>query len=200
MQGTIDDAVPWAISWSLDEAVERTCHALVDDGRVWIVDPVDWEPALERVAALGEPAAVLQLLDRHNRDAASIAARLGVAHLTVPDAIVGSPFEVVPLTRRRRWREAALWWPERRALVVPEAIGTGLAFAVGDGPAGVHPFLRLTPPRRLLRYAPEHLLVGHGPSLHDGAAAALTTAIDRSRRDIPRFVARLPRLVRAARG
>jgi hypothetical protein len=28
------------LSWVLDEALERTSHALVDGGRVWLVDPV----------------------------------------------------------------------------------------------------------------------------------------------------------------
>ena len=40
-----------------------------------------------------------------------------------------------------RWREVALWWPQRKALVVAEAVGTGRYFAVGPGPVGVHPWL-----------------------------------------------------------
>ena len=197
--GTIDDGTDFALTWTIDEPTARSSHALVDDGRVWLIDPIDWAPALERVATLGKPAGVVQLLDRHNRGSAAVAARLGVPHLTVPAAIADSPFELVALTHRRWWRESALWWPARRTLVVPEAVGTTAGFVVGTGPVGVHPALRALPPRRLRAYAPDHLLVGHGAALHDDAAAALTSALDRSRRDIPRLLSRLPRLIRGAR-
>ena len=100
--------------------------AATGDG-VWFVDPVDVPEAMERAAALGAPAGVIQLLDRHNRDCAAIAARLGVPHLKVPDAVPGSPFEVVRVLDVPGWHEAALWWPEHRVLVVAELIGTNAA-------------------------------------------------------------------------
>lgn len=199
MDGTIDDSAGFALTWTIDEPMARSSHALAADGRVWILDPVDWPPALELVTALGEPAAVVQLLDRHGRDSAAIADRLGVPLLAVPAALDDSPFRLVSLTQRRWWRETALWWPARETLVVAEAIGTAAPFALGAGAAGVHPMLRLLPPARLRAYAPRHLLVGHGPPVHDGAAAALAAALDGSRRDIPRLVRRLPRLLRDAR-
>lgn len=37
------------------------------------------------------------------------------------------PFEIVPLVRRFRWDEVALWWPERRVLVCADALGTVLS-------------------------------------------------------------------------
>src|SRR3712207_7816367 len=46
----------------------------------------------------------------------------------------------------RSWREKGLWWETRKALVVPEAIGTHPMFSGGQ-PAGVHLMLRLLPPR-----------------------------------------------------
>jgi hypothetical protein len=154
---------------------------------VWLVDPTDTPEALELIRALGEPAAVLQLLDRHNRDCAAVASRLGVPHLRVPDALPGTPFVVVPLMGNRFWREAALWWAGRRALIVAEAVGTSPAYAPGRQGAGIHIGLRLRPPRLLAGYAPEHLLVGHGAALHGPrAAAALHEALRRSRRDLPR--------------
>lgn len=58
--------------------MQRASHALAVEGRVWLVDPVD-APELEaRIRLLGEPAGVVQLLDRHGRDCAAWAARLGV--------------------------------------------------------------------------------------------------------------------------
>lgn len=188
--------VDFALSWVVDETMERASHAVVDDGRVWLIDPVADEQALERAAALGEPAGVVQLLDRHERDGAAVAQRLGVPLLPLPGVLAGSPFEVVPLIDRRWWHEVALWWPARRTLIVPEAVGTGGYFTFGRGAVGVHPMLRLTPPNRLRGCAPEHLLVGHGPPLHREVTAELYGALDRSRRDIPHGLVRLPRMLR----
>src|SRR3954452_16331917 len=92
------------LSWVAEEPMERAFHALVDGGRVWLVDPLDG-PEIEDAAALGEPAGVLQLLDRHNRDCAAVAARLGVPHLSVPDSVPDSPFEAIPAMRAPGWRE-----------------------------------------------------------------------------------------------
>src|SRR4051812_24292401 len=155
------------LSWVMDDAMERACHALRDDdGRVWLVDPARDEEALAAAAALGPPAGVLQLLDRHNRDCAAIAAALEVPHLRVPDMVPDAPFEVRRVVGNRLWHEVALWWPARRALVVAEVLGTGQAFAVGDDPVGVHPLRRLLPPTMLRGLGAAHLLVGHGAPLH----------------------------------
>jgi hypothetical protein len=185
------------LSWIVDEPMTRTSHALVDDGRVWLVDPVDAGDAIDRAAALGEPAGVLQLLDRHRRDCAAVAQRLGVPHLALPDALPGTPLEPVPLIATRFWREVALWWPEREALIVAEAVGTNRMFTAGAGAVGVHMLLRLTPPNRLRRFAPRHLLVGHGAAVNgDTAAPALQEALDRSRRDLPVTLLKLPSALR----
>jgi len=186
------DEFPSGFSWFPDETLTRTSHALDTGDGVWLVDPVDVAEALDRAAALGPPAGVVQLLDRHNRDCAAVAARLGVPHLRVPTAVAGSPFAAVPVLKVPGWHEVALWWAERRVLVVPETIGTNDLYAVGSGPAGVHPLLRALPPGGLRGYAPEHLLVGHGRGVHGPeASAALASAYDRSRRDLPRLAARL---------
>ncbi len=181
------------LTWVLDEPMARASHALVDDfGGVWLVDPTDEPAALEAARALGRPAAVLQLLDRHNRDCARLAERLAVPRLLVPVAVPDAPFEVVPLVDRRFWREVALWWPARRALVVAEALGTSPGYAPGSLGAGVSIGLRLWPPRRLAALEPEHLLVGHGAPLHGPSAApALREALRRSRVDLPRAVVAL---------
>jgi hypothetical protein len=185
------------LTWVEDERMERASHALAVEGRVWLVDPVDEPEAIAEATRLGEPAGVIQLIDRHGRDGKKIADQLAVPLIIVPDELPGTPLRVVPLMRRARWREVALWWEEPRVLVVPEAIGTNLASTVGTGAAGVHPALRIVGAPNVLRgYAPEHLLVGHGPALHGPeTTAALDHALDRARGDIPRFLATLPRLV-----
>jgi hypothetical protein len=191
------DTFAFGFSWVLDEPLQRTSHALADDGRVWLVDPVDVAEPLERAQGLGEVAAVLQLLDRHNRDCATVARRLGVPYLRLPDALPDTPFEVLPVLRLPRWRESALWWPGTRALVVAEAVGTAPLFTGGRAAAGIHIFLRAFPPGRLRGLAPEHLLVCHGEGVHGAAAAAaLEQAYARSRRDIPHVLLGLPSLAR----
>lgn len=178
--------------WIADETMTRTSHAVAVDGKVWLVDPVDWPDAVDRARETGEPAGVIQLLDRHNRDCAALAERLAVRHLRVPDTVPDSPFECIALKRSRQWSETALWWPATRTLLVSEALGTNPFFA-GAAPLGVHPLLRLTPPRALGAFEPEHLLVGHGEGVHGpGAADTLREALRTSRRGLPELLVRLP--------
>jgi hypothetical protein len=191
--------LPFGFSWVQDELMARASQALAAGGRVWLVDPVDSPGAVERAASLGEIAGVIQLVDRHDRDAAAIAARLGVPHLRLPDDLPGSPFEVVRVLQWPKWVERALWWPAQRTLVVGEAIGTTPWFTVRDEPLGVHAFLRPLPPKALRDFAPEHLLVGHGASVHgDAARHGLRRALKRARRDAPRWLAELPKVLREA--
>ncbi|MDX6685137.1 MAG: hypothetical protein QOF86_1265 [Baekduia sp.] len=188
------------LSWVMDDAMQRASHALSDGDRVWLVDPVDDAAALGRAATLGAPAGVLQLLDRHNRDCAPIAARLGVPHYQVPRVLPEAPFTCRSVMRNRLWREVALWWPARRALIVAEALGTAPAFAVGDGPVGVHPMLRLLSPKGLKGFGPEHLLVGHGPPVSGpDIGAQVDRAIDHAGRDLPKLLLKLPSLILAGR-
>ncbi len=190
----IDEIVD-GFGWIQADRMQRASHALAVEGRVWLFDVVD-DPELDaRVQELGEPAAVVQLLDRHNRDCAAVARRLGVPHHIVPAQLPGTPFELRPVLRLRWWREVALWWPERRILLVADAVGTNPYFRAGEEPAGVHPFLRLWPPRSLRGLEPDHLLVGHGEGIHHHPAA-LESALRTARRRIPRWLLDLPRDLR----
>ena len=191
---------PLGVTWVIDDPLLRASHALVDEGRVWFVDPVDAPEALERAAALGEPAGVLQLFVAHPRDGAAIAKRLKVPFHILPDVLRDSPFSVLNLDLGP-WKERALWWPGPRGLVVAESIGTATHYALGPGPAGVHFLRRPLPPGRLKPFLPEHLLVGHGDPVHGAnAAAALLDALNRSRRDIPSFLWKGPGLLRGMQG
>jgi hypothetical protein len=192
-----DDRGERGFSWIVDEPMTRTSHALAVDGHVWLVDPVRYPPALERAAGLGAPRAVLQLLDRHNRDCAALAEELGVPHLVAPEALEGTPFEVVPVRRSRRWNEVALWWPDERTLVVAEAIATNRFFTGGRERAGVHLLMRFSPPREALgRFEPEHLLVGHGEGIHGPEATeALRQALATARTGLLHLLARIPAFV-----
>lgn len=192
------DEYPFGFSWVIDEKVRRTSHALLEDGRVWLVDPVDVPAAIARAEALGPVAGVLQLLDRHNRDCAELAGRLGVPHLRVPDEVPGSALETIPVVRIPGWKETALWWPEHKALVVAEAVGTASFYRGSpERTAGMHMVLRPLPPGKLRGMQPDHLLVGHGKGVHGPAAATgLEEAYRNARRDIPRVLAMLPGALR----
>jgi hypothetical protein len=98
----------------------------------------------------------------------------------------GVPFEIVPLVGRRWWREVALWWPQRRVLVCADALGTVAYFVAGGERVGVHPILRLAPPRRLRAFEPNQLLCGHGAGVHENATSALREALASARRHLPR--------------
>lgn len=179
------DEFEGGFGWIVDEFMARCSHVLVVAGRVWVIDPVLGDGVEDRIRAAGEPAGVLQLLDRHNRDCAELARRLEVPHHVVPTAGV-PPFELIPIRMGRRWKEVALWWPERRVLVCGDALGTVNYFLGRDERLGVHPLLRLRPPRRQLeRLEPVTILCGHGEGVFDNASAALREALSTSRRRIP---------------
>ena len=188
------------LTWVEGDAMARAAHALVADGQVWLIDPFEDEIALSAAVELGRPAGVIQLLDRHHRDGNAIAQRLEIPRLRLPATIPGSPFQVVQVVDRRWWHELALWWPQERALVVAEAVGTAAAFRLGRA-LGVHPLLRPFPPRAQLgSHRPQRLFVGHGPALEGDASDALDRALAASRSDIPKLMTALPGLLRSARG
>ena len=195
MDYRVVDELPFGFGWLIRERYGRTSHALEANGRVWLIDPVDVDGLDERVSGLGEPAGVVQLLDRHARDCSAIATRLGVPHHVVPEALPGTPFEVRRIVGLRVWREVAVWWPERRTLVCADALGTLSFFTAGGGALALHPFLRLAPPRALDGLDPEHVLVGHGRGVHDDAADALREALASSRRGLPRWAAGVARAI-----
>lgn len=189
------DEIELGFGWIAPEppVLERTSHALAADGRVWIFDPVEGEGVVERIQALGEPAGVVQLLDRHSRDCVAVARRLGVSHHEVPfGGVPDSPFDLLPVVRKPGWREVAAWWPREGILVCGDALGTTSYFRAPGERLAVHPLLRPVPPRRLSGLRPRHVLVGHGEGVHgEEAEEALRDALASSRRRIPRWLAGL---------
>jgi hypothetical protein len=176
--------------WARDERLQRTSHALAVAGRVWLVDPVDAPELEELVRSLGEPAGVIQLLDRHERDCDTWARRLGVEHRLAWEGIA-APFDVLPVRDRRWWREVALWEPAGRTLVCADALGTSAFFRARGERIGLHPLIRPFPPRALRGLEPRRILVGHGEAVTAAAAEALEDTLANARR-------RLPAAVRAA--
>ncbi|MCU4753190.1 hypothetical protein OB919_14590 [Halobacteria archaeon AArc-curdl1] len=189
------------------EGMQRASHALAIDGDVWVFDPVDADGLDEALAELGTVTGVVVMLDRHKRDAAEIATRHDVPvympkwfdgvseEIDAPvvrftDSLADTGLEAHVMKDGRSWQEVALYEPDRRILLVPESVGTASYFRAGGEPLGVHPMRRIAPPREeLSRFDPEHILVGHGPGIHEDASAVLATALDTARRRLPRAYA-----------
>ena len=185
-EGRFCDEQEGGFGWQIVERLARASHALEVDGEVWVFDPVAWEPALVRIPELGRPAGVVQLLDRHARDSTEVAERLGVPHYETPDELPAE-IELVEIAGSRFWRELAAWIPSRETLVCADALGTVAYFRAPEERIGVHPMLRLRPPKALRRYAPQHILCGHGAGVHGPEAApALHEALRTSRRRLPK--------------
>jgi hypothetical protein len=184
------DEFEHGFGWVEPGFLERTSHAVVVDGAVWLVDPLDAHGLEERIRGAGRPAGVIQLLDRHHRDGAGLAERLRVPLHVVPfDGVSGAPFSFRRVVRFPGWNEVALWWQEGRVLVCGDALGTASYFRAAGEVLGVHPFLRLLPPRAMARgLTPRHVLCGHGEGIHgEEAAFQLEQALATSRRRVPRW-------------
>ena len=178
------DEFDGGFGWIVDnEFFKRCSHVLVVDGRVWVVDPMDGDGVDERIRAAG--------------DSEALSARLGVPVHVLPKAPVeGAPFEYRTVCKNRGWQEVAIWWPERRVLVVGDSLGTAGYFLAGNERLAVHPLLRpaAVPRKRLGDLEPQVVLCGHGEGVVDDAGPAFREALSTSRRRIPRLLASWVRL------
>lgn len=195
-----DEGVGW-IAYP-DETMQRASHALAVDGDVWVIDPVDVPDLDDLLAEYGEVAGVVILLDRHKRDSAAVANRHDVS-VWVPEFMDGVVEEIDAPTERfryeladtditahkvidnRMWQEAMLYREDTETIVVPEAVGTPEYFRTKTEHLGVHPMLRIKPPKNLTRLDPDRIRVGHGEGIHEDAAETLEDALDGSRRRSP---------------
>jgi hypothetical protein len=204
----IDDLGSFSWLAHPDEFMQRASTAIaLDGGGSLVIDPLDAPGLDEALAPLGDVRAVCILLNRHRRDAEAVAARHDVP-VVVPQVLagMGQPLrlrgiEERTVWRRFGWREAALWLPERRLLVSPEALGTAPYYRANDGERlAVHPVLRLFPPRlSLVAIEPVAIAVGHGAPLTTDAPEALREALRTARRRLPRAWVHALRTSRAAK-
>ncbi len=198
-----DTSAPGILSWEhpSPQFMRRAGHAVVVDDGVWLIDPPALDELDARLEELGAPVAgVLQLLDRHPRDCAALAAKYGVPLLVTPFDGGVEGMEMFPVVRLPVWKEVGVWIPSLKALIVPESLSGAQDFiAPGEG-VGVHPMRRLLPPTGVRTFSTEHLLMGHGAAVHGKAAVskALANAFAGSRRRIPQLV--VAQVTRAATG
>jgi hypothetical protein len=184
----------------------RSSTAIVVGAGTVLVDPVDADGLDAALAQVPRVCGVVTLLDRHQRDAAPMAARLGVPRL-IPRALGGSGVDLPGIEertvlQRRHWREALLWLADRRLLVCAETIGTASFDLARSGDLiGLHPLARLSPPRHAFAgIQPEVIAVGHGEPLTQDAAEALHDALRTARVRLPMNWLRIvPEAVRASR-
>lgn len=213
-ENTLQETVRWdgGVGWLAypEERMQRTSTALAVDDDVWVIDPVDAPELDDLLDEFGDVAGVVLGLDRHFRDAEAIARRHEVA-LYAPAWMSGVRKEVnVPIERfgdelaatgiqaitvRNNsvpsWQEVALYRESDGTLVVPEAVGAGGFFVVGDERLGVHPMLRPFPPRETLgSLSPDRVMTGHGGGVAERAAEALADALAGSRRRAPGLYAK----------
>ena len=197
-----------------NEAMERASHAVAvpneeaDEDDVWVIDPVDAPGVDDLLAEFGSVAGVVVGLDRHKRDAETIATRHDVP-VYVPEWMTGVADAMDATVRRfgRRladtgfesirirdstvppWQEVGLF--DGETLVVPESLGSASYFRGDRERLGVHPMLRFTPPRTALSgLDPDRVLVGHGVGALEDAGAAVEDALAESRRKAPGLYAK----------
>ncbi len=205
-EARVIDRFDGGIGWIAhpDETMQRASHALSTPTGLWLVDPVDCPGLDDLLAEYGDVAGVVVLLDRHRRDAAALARRHDASvwvpafmndladELEVPverfrRELANTGYVARELIDRRFWKEAVLYHEDRELLVVPETLGTASYFRTGDRPVGVHPMLRVRPPRTVGRFRPDRLLVGHGAGVDEDAATHIREALDGARRRIPKL-------------
>jgi hypothetical protein len=211
--GELNKTANWdgGVGWIAhpDEEMQRASYAIIDTAAgdedtdaVYPIDPIDAPGLDEWLEELGDVAGVVILLDRHRRDAAELANRYDVAvHIPswmsgvtskidapvqrLGDEIAG--FEIQRLIDNPLWQEAALYHPEDKILLTPESLGTAEYYCAPGELVGVHPALRLFPPKQLGELDVERLLVGHGASIETGATEQIQSALSGSRSRAPQL-------------
>ncbi|MEY7849849.1 hypothetical protein AB7C87_11705 [Natrarchaeobius sp. A-rgal3] len=198
-----DDGVGWLAH--PDEFGRRASHAVRGEDGIWLLDPLRGVGVETLVADLeGDVAGVVVCSCWHARDADWFAREYDVP-VFVPEWMDRVEERTDAPVRRYRgafdpsvrvircepipmWDEAILYWESHGTLYVPDSMGTIDAFLAGNERIGLELFRRLTPPRRLRRFEPDRILVGHGEGVFDDATRALENALAGGRRRFPRAV------------
>ena len=165
-------------------------HALLADGGAWVVDPTE-APVEDRIRALGEPAGVIQLLDRHERACSQFAERPRRARTTAsrsrasPNHVRDRAGAAAPLAGER----SRSGGPSGACSVCARRARYGAALLRARRGAARRPSVpRATPPRRWAQLEPDHVLCGHGAGVHEEATAAVRDALARIAPPMPRLL------------
>lgn len=187
-----------------NERMERASQAIVGESGVWLIDPLEMSGLGAILESVGEVVGIVLTLGRHKRDAESLASRYGVPiHLpaglsSLADTLdartrsvepfpADTGFDPVSVLVKPGWREYALYDADGGTVYISEAVGTASYFKAPQERLGVHPVLRLWPPRSALGHVTaDHILVGHGEGIMRDGTAALQDALAGARKRAPR--------------
>ncbi|MFC5972547.1 hypothetical protein ACFPYI_14500 [Halomarina salina] len=201
---TVADRFDGGVGWLAhpEETGRRTSHAFVDDGDVWVVDPLDAPGLDDLLAEYGEVAGVAVLSGFHARDADAFARRHDVP-VSLPPKMGRVADRLDAPTRRLRngdggftfrqttplpgWHETVAYREGDGTLYAPDSLGTTAWATVDEERLGVYLLARPVPPRALFEgYDPDRVLVGHGEGVFEDATEALDDALAGARRRFPR--------------
>lgn len=178
--------------YTLDFRNDHEAHRRAD---VWLVDPLRAPGIEDRLRELGNVVGVVVLLGRHSRDAVTFARRFDVplylpvwVDVDVPEdvgivrieeGLPGTEFELLETVDLPLWHEAALY--DGETLLVADALGTANYFTTSEESIGVHPLLRLLPPKTLTDLDPARILTGHGEGVMRRASSELSDSLENAR-------------------
>lgn len=184
------------------EGLKRASHALTFGDGTWLIDPLDFEELDDRLSDLAAVTGIIVLSSLHSRDADVIAHRHEVP-VYIPSWMDGIEMKLdAPIERFERslantkyrthpvydvsiWQECALY--DGSTLIVPEALGTAFHYKLPHQQLGIHPMLRLFPPRgQFAGLEPARVLTGHGFGTMTNATAALENALKGARIHAPK--------------
>ena len=181
------------------EKMMRTSHAFVEDGDVYLVDPVDAVNLDERISEYGEVEGIVVLFARHERDSEKLSERYGCP-VYVPEwfdrsldaeverisgRVPGTEWEIHDVVDSRVSREAALYHEGSKTLIVADALGTANHLCGRGEKLGMSPLYRFNPPQKLLDFEAERVFCGHGEGVMNGASELVEKTVREGRLKTP---------------
>lgn len=182
---------------------ERSSHVIVGNSGHWLIDPLDGPGVRDLLPDASDITGIVLTLDRHQRDCAMFAREFDVA-VAIAGPLRGveadlpcrtestdrfradTGWSVRPVIDRPGWHEIALVSADGKTMWISEIVGNAPYFCAPQEQLGVHPLVRLRPPREIFAdEEPDRVIVGHGRGVMEHGAAALHDAMEHGRRRAP---------------
>lgn len=186
-----------------DELMQRSSHVIEGKSGSWLIDPLDGQGVENLLPDASKITGIVLTLDRHQRDCAYFARKFDVpvalarplrgvedelacATESTDRFCADTGWSVLPLLDGPGWHEIALVSEDEATVWISEVVGTAPYFCAPGELLGVHPIIRLRPPRkRLAPLAPERIVVGHGRGILTDGTRLLQEAMHNARRRAP---------------
>ena len=182
-----------------EEKMQRTSHALVENGDVYLVDPLDAENLDQKIDEYGDVEGIILLFDRHERDSVNLAEKYGCPIFVsecfersldaevkeISDNVPGTDWEIHQVIDSMTGKEAALYNTENKTLIVADALGTTNHMRGRGEKLGMNPLYRLRPPVKLLEFEPERIFCGHGEGIQENASEMMKETLENGRLKAP---------------